>query len=138
MWISPGSSSIKKDSIEKHISSEQHKLAADFTKKSLLGAVSYKDAVINDSPIGRGLKKMSQRDRDHLTTKFNCVYYLLKRERPFVDYPELLRLHLKNKGPDIGESYRNDRAAADFSQSIADTYHQGLVENMTKARYYSS
>ena len=80
---------------------------------------------------------MSQRDRDHLTTKFNCVYYLLKRERPFVDYPELLRLHLKNKGPDIGESYRNDRAAADFSQIIANTYHQELVENMTKARYYS-
>ena len=80
---------------------------------------------------------MSQRDKDQLTTKFNCVYYLLKLERSFVDYPELLKLQQKNKGPEIVTSYKTDRAAADFSQSIADTYHHELIENLSKARYYS-
>ena len=84
------------------------------------------------SPIGRSLRTMSQRDMDQLTTKFNCVYYLFKRERPFVDYPELLKLHQKNKGPEIGTSYKTDRAAADFSQSIADTYIRNLLRTCQK------
>ena len=66
------------------------------------------------------------------------MYYLLKRERPLVDYPELLKLHQKNKGPEIGTSYKTDRAAADFSQSIVDTYHQELIENVSKAQYFST
>ena len=80
---------------------------------------------------------MSQHDKDQLTTKFNCVHYLLKCEHPFVDYPELLKLHQKNKGPEIGTSYKTDHAAADFSWSIVDTYDQELIENLSKARYYS-
>ena len=80
---------------------------------------------------------MSQRDMDQLTTKFNFVYYLFKRKCPSVDYPELLKLHQKNKGPKIGTSYKTDCATADFSQSIADTYHQELIENLSKAQYCS-
>ena len=79
------------------------------------GAVAYKEAVSNKSPTRRSLRTMSQHDKDQLTTKFNCVHYLLKREHPFVDYPELLKLHQKNKGPEIGTSYKTDHAAADFS-----------------------
>ena len=103
-------------------SCEQHKLAANLAKRSLLGAVAYKEAVSNESPIRRSLRKMSQRDKDQLTTMFNCVYYLLKRERPFADYPELLKLHQKNKGPEIDTSYKTDRAAVDFSQRSSGTY----------------
>ena len=131
--ISPGSSSVKKDSIIKHLHSEQHKLAANLAKRSLLGAVAYKETVSNKSPIRRSLRTMSQRYKDQLTTKFNCVYYLLKCEHPFVDYPELLKRYQKNKGPEIGTSYKTDCAAADFSQSIADTYHQELIDNLSKA-----
>ena len=100
--------------------------------RSLLGAVAYKEVVSNESPIGRSLRVMSQRDKDQLTTKFNCVYYLLRRERPFVDYPELMKLHQKNKGPEIGTSYKTDPAAADFSQSIFDTYHRNLLRTCQK------
>ena len=98
----------------------------------MLGEVAYKEAVSNESPIRRSLRTMSQRDKDQLTTKFNCAYDLLKCEHPFVDYPELLKLHQKNKGPEIGTNYKTDRAAADFSQSIAETYHQELTENLSK------
>ena len=77
---------------------------------------------------------MSQRVKDRLITKFNC---LLKHERPFVDYPELLKIHQKKKGPKIVASYKTNRVAADFSQSVAYTYHQELIENLSKARYYS-
>ena len=64
IWISPGSSSVKKDSITKHLHGEQHKLAANLAKRGLLGAVAYKEAVSNESPIGRSLRTMSQHDKD--------------------------------------------------------------------------
>ena len=37
----------------------------------------------------------------------------------------------------MGTNYKTDRAAADFSQSIAETYHQELIENLSKTQYYS-
>ena len=135
--ITARSTSVKKDSIEKHLNSEQHRLAADLSKRSLLGAVADKEAVSNETPIDQGLRKMSKCDEDQLTTKFNCVYYLLKRERPFVDYPELLKFHEKNRGPEIGSSHKTDRATADVSRGIGDIYQEGLIKNLTKARYYS-
>ena len=96
---------LKNDSISKHINGEQHKLALDL-KKSELGAIPYQQSVIRDTPIDRGIKKMSERDKKFLRVKFNCTYYLLKQERPFADYPELLKLHVKNQGT----SYKTDRA----------------------------
>ena len=80
---------------------------------------------------------MSQYDRTTLRIKFNCVYYLLKQERPSTDYPELLKLHLKNNGSAIGLSYQTDRAAAQFTEVIPDVHYEGLSENIHKACYYS-
>ena len=80
---------------------------------------------------------MSERDKKFLRVKFNCTYYLLKQERPFADYPELLKLHVKNQGTSCGSSYKTDRAAAQFTQVIAETHHKKLVESISKAQYYS-
>ena len=90
-WII-GSESISKDSVSKHIKSEQHKVAIKKQQQSELGADVYRENVIAKS----FLPKLSPKDRAGLRTKVNTVYHLTKNERPFTDYPKLLELQKKN------------------------------------------
>ena len=128
---------MKKDSIAKHVQGEQHKIASELSNKVKMGAAPYHQAVLQNTSIGTGLTKMASRDKEHLRIKFNSVYYLLKQERPFLDYPELLKLHLKNKGPEFGTSYKTDRAAAEFTEVIAEVERKKMVNYLSKARYFS-
>ena len=80
---------------------------------------------------------MCERDRDNLRMKFNSVYYLLKQEHPFSDYPQLLKLQTKNRVKPIGSSYLHERAAATFAEVIGYVHHRSLKEKLAKARYYS-
>ena len=50
---------------------------------------------------------------------FNSAYYLAKQQWPFSDFPGLLKLQEKNKTPRIKKCYRNNRAVANFTDSIA-------------------
>ena len=59
---------------------------------SKMGALPYMEHVVNDTPIGRGLKKMCSKDMTSLRTKFNTAYYLAKAEKPYSDYPGILEL----------------------------------------------
>ena len=49
-WISPGSTSIAKDSVAKHCKSDQHKKAVKYSTQSELGADTYKESVVMNSP----------------------------------------------------------------------------------------
>ena len=73
-WIRSGSGSVKKDSILKHVNGEHHKMAADLSNKSKMGAIPYQEAIIHNSPISRSFQKMCERDRDNLRMKFNSMY----------------------------------------------------------------
>ena len=87
MWIT-SSESISKDSVSKHIKSEQHKLAIKKQQQSELGADVYRESVIANSVIAKNfLPKLSPKDRAGLRTKVNTVYHLIKNERLFTDYP---------------------------------------------------
>ena len=89
-------------------------MAVDLSNKSNMGVIPYQEAIIRNSPIGRSFQKMCERDKDNLHMKFNSVYYLLKQERPFSDYPQLLKLQTKNRVKPIGSSYLHERAVATF------------------------
>ena len=134
-WISPGSESIAKDSVEKHVEGAQHLAAADHAQRSLLGGAAYHAKVIEETPIGIGLKKMCEKDKEMM--RFNSAYYLAKRERPFTDFPDLLVLNDKNKCPNIGRGYRNDNAAALFTECIAKISKNELARDLANARFYS-
>ena len=134
-WISPGSTTIDKDCVKKHIQSLQHQEAVKITKKSLLGDV-YKQLVVEKTPIGQGLKRMCESDRKSLNVKFNCAYYLAKQERPYRDYSDLLSLHEKN-GVGVGKSYLHDRAAANFTFHIAEVTRESLKTDLANANFYS-
>ena len=90
-----GLRSVKKDSIQKHLNREAHKKANELEPKRL-GAGGFKEEVVKDTPIGRGLTKMGEKDLETLRICFNSAYYLVKPERPFSDYPNLITLQHKN------------------------------------------
>ena len=57
------------------------------------------------------------------------------------DFPDLLKLHEQNKTPGIKECYRNDRAAANraaanFTDSIAKVTKDSFAKDLAKARYF--
>ena len=62
-WID-GTGSVKKDSLEKHLSSETHKYAKSLSKKKSLGSAQYHEEVIKTSAIAKGITKMNDADKE--------------------------------------------------------------------------
>ena len=80
---------------------------------------------------------MAEKDRKQMRVKFNSPYYLAKRERPFRYYPDLLNLQAKNEIPKFGESYNNERAAALFTEYVAEVEKKELQQALSKGCYFS-
>ena len=97
----------------------------------------YMNHVVDETPSGRSFKNMCAKDRESLKVKFNSAYYLAKRERPFSDSPDLLRLQSKNNVTNIGECYSTDRAVAKFVNPIGKAARESLKADLEKAHYYS-
>ena len=133
IWVT-GSTSVKKDSVKKHANGEAHLMAVDM--KENLGATKFNEKIVESSPIGPGLAKMAESDKEKMRVCFNTVYYLAKLERPFGDFPQLLSLQQKN-GVKQFENYNNDRAAANFYDAIGKTMKDDLVKDLVDAKYYS-
>ena len=117
-YIRPGTTSIKKDSIKSHCLSEPHKRAGDLELKSKLGAIPYMESVIENTPIGRSIRRMCGEDENASRVLFKSTYYLVKQERPLSNFPNVLKLQEKNCIPGIKKCYRNDRAAGNFLDVI--------------------
>ena len=84
----------KKKKLKIHLESALHKKAADYEKIKNFGIEKYTEKVIDETPIGKGLKQMGTDDEKTLV-KFNTAYYFAKNERLFSSYPELLELQEK-------------------------------------------
>ena len=82
LWIKDGTPNVSKDSVQKHVNSDQHKEAKNLTLKSEIGAIPYEETVVQTSAIAKGFMRL----------KFNTAYYLAKHERQFSDYNGLLKL----------------------------------------------
>ena len=74
------------------MSKGNHIYAVKLSKRSELGAEVYQDSVIMNSPLAKSFLRLNPADKDYLQAKFNTTYYILKKERPFTDYPNLLNL----------------------------------------------
>ena len=62
-WIRPCTNSIKKDASKSHIKSAVHKKAVNLQKRNQMGALPYFQTVVQNSQIGRGIRKMCDKDR---------------------------------------------------------------------------
>ena len=114
---------IDEDSIQKHLNWEAQKKANELEQKRQLNAVEFKEKVVK----GRGLTKMGKKDLETLRICFNSAYYLVNQERLFRDYPNLITLQHKNSIKKL-QSYVTDRAAADFTDCIAEVKKEDLIK----------
>ena len=134
-WVE-GTKYVKKDSLKKHLASDVHVKAIDLKKRAELGASDYNNHVLQNTPIGHAFTRIAEDDRDILRVCFNTAYCLAKKERPFSDDQEHLNFQFKN-GIKEFRCYKNDHAAADFTDSVADVIKNRLVKDLTNARYFS-
>ena len=65
-------------------------------KKQKLGADTYNQEVVSSLPIGKGIAKMAEKDKQTLPVRLNTAYYLGKNERPYSESGDLLTLQEKN------------------------------------------
>ena len=135
-FIRPGTPSIKKDTVKSHCSTEAHKMSKQLESKSTLGAIPYLESVIENTAIGKSFKNMCKEDVNASRILFNSAYYLAKKECPYTDFPDLLKLQEKNQTPGIKPCYRNDRAAAGFVDSIARVTKDSLKYDLGNANYF--
>ena len=91
---------------------------------------------VSKTPIGRGLNKMAVDNQRRMKHLFNATYTVCKEELPFTKYVPICQL-LEKCGVNLGESYRTDRAAAEFSAHISGVMKETLQDNLKNARYYS-
>ena len=90
-WIK-GTENVAKDAVEKHFKGEPHLQAVKLSKQSELGVEVYGDSVIMNLPLTKSFFRLNPAGKDSLRAKFNTTYYIVKKERPFTDYPDLLNL----------------------------------------------
>ena len=79
---------------------------------------------------------MEEKDLETLRICFNSAYYLVKQECPFSDYPNLITLQHKNSIKK-SQSYVTDRAAADFTDCIAEVKKEDLIKAISTSNYFS-
>ena len=65
-FIRPGTKSVKTDTIKIHCLSEPHKVATNFERKSRMGAEPQLESVIQDTPIGKAIKKCMPKIKMHV------------------------------------------------------------------------
>ncbi|KAK6191936.1 hypothetical protein SNE40_003508 [Patella caerulea] len=127
-----GSKRVKKESVQQHKKSTSHdrafqtKVAIDITKNK-------KDQL---PPIETAFKKLGEDELIKMDKLFRTAYYLVKKERPFSDFRDLVELQNFNDA-NIGQGYCNDKAVKNFVSVIADGYSEGLKELLTQADFFS-
>ena len=72
--IRPGALPVKKDTIKIHYLSEPHKVTTNLEWKRKLGAQPYLESVIQDTPIGKAIKKYVK-GKSTYRILFNSGYY---------------------------------------------------------------
>ena len=90
-----------------------------------------------NSPLAKCFLRLNPADKDSLRVKFNTMYYILKKERPFTDYPDLHNLQTRNGISKLGHSYLTLDAAAYFADYIGKVMREDLQELICKANYFS-
>ena len=120
---------------KKHLESASHKKAANCEKRKYLAIEKYTEKVIDETSIGKGLKRMCTDDKKALVIQFSTAYYLSKIERPFSNYPELLELQEKSGVRDIGKAYLTDKKCAEFTKNIAHVIRTELDNDLQNCNY---
>ena len=135
-WIF-GTENVSKDAVEKHSKTEPHVRTIKLSKQENLGEENFREEVVMNSQIAKSFLRVHPADKNSLRVKFNTTYYVIIKERPFTDYPDLLKLQAKNGIENFGSCYGNTDASAYFRAYIGKVLHEDLKHLISKSNYYS-
>ena len=97
----------------------------------------YRDSVIMNSPLTKSFLRLNPAGKDSLRAKFNSTYYVLKKENPSTDCPDLFNLQTKNRICKLGASYSTPDTSAYFADYIGKIMCEDLKKLISKANYLS-
>ena len=83
----------------------------------------------HETPIYRSIRVLQQEDNAKMCKLFNSAYCLYKEERPFTEFPGLLKFQ-STQGISLGETYNNDMACWKFTESIAKIFESNLRKSL--------
>ena len=136
-WVQKSWKHVEKNTLKKHLDSASHKKAADCKKRKNLGIEKHTEKVIDETPIGKGLKRMGTDGKKVLVIKLNTAYCLAKNERPFSDYPGPVELQEKSEVMDIGKVYLTDKKCAGFTKHITHAIRTELDNDLKNCNYFT-
>ena len=111
--------------------------AVKLSKQSELGTEVNQHSMIMNSPIAKSFLRLNTADKGSLWAKFNTTFYILKKERLFTNYPDLLNLQTKNGISKLAASYSTPVACAYFADYIKKVISEDLKKIIFKANYFS-
>ena len=79
---------------------------------------------------------MSSDIEDKMKKLFNISYFIAKHERPFSDFKDFFKLHVKN-GLSLGETYINDKGCHVFIEAIDGVMKEDESQLVNKQRFLS-
>ena len=113
-----GTNNVKLSAVRAHKKSEGHDAARH---------AAFAEDEPDEMPICKSIRVLQKDDNAKMCKLFNTAYYLCKQERPFSEFPGLLKFQM-SQGVivNLGETYKNDMACRKFTESIAEIFESDL------------
>lgn len=132
-WIS-GTTNFRSSNVERHVKSKSHLKAMDiyYINQNEIKSPTEENQPTIENSFKVGEKILWERTKK----KFEVTYFIAKEEIPFTKYEKILNLE-EMHGVDVGSSYRNDKACAEFIDYLGEDLNEKLTKDLGKANFYS-
>lgn len=126
-------SSLKKDNLSKHAKSDSHKLALKLDKKSDTDSIR---------PTTGSSKQINVFDcsgskaENNVAKLMDIAYMCAYEELPFTKYEKMITTEKKH-GVKLGDTYLNDKKAAEFTECIANVLKEKTETLVKNANYFT-
>ena len=127
-----GCTSTKKETVQKHASSNGHMraLKATIAKQKPMG-----ETFIVQS-FAKGTKDQEENKRREVALKMTTTYFVAKEELPFSKFEGLISLQKKN-GVEFNSTYANDKSCAQMVSVLGKVFKERLTAEVNSKNYIS-
>ena len=120
-----GTTNVKLDAVKTHMNGEPHKLALKLEDEEMFKAKPGPLPAYAATPLGKAFFKLNENEKVRVTKLIEIAYVVAKEEMPFAKFVAIAKLE-KRHGVELGQTYLNDHACADFVDTIAEIYEEEL------------
>ena len=132
-WIS-STTNFRSSNVERDVESKSHLKAMNihYIKQNKIQNPMEED----QTTLENSFKVVEKKVWEQTKKKFEVSYFVAKEEIPFTKYEKILNLE-ELHGVDIGATYRNNKACAEFVDYLGEDLNEKLAKDLTNANFYS-